>query len=101
MSFGGFEKDRDTLKYRCHAVHYGIRCKGMKEGAVGKASRIKRSFEPRVFTPPARSSYAREREYKKRTAVGRIRENQNELMRSLVKSAAWTEDRCSGGQAGG
>ena len=82
----------------------------------------------RVFTPLARSSYAWEREYKKRTAVervnsrldvsfgfeehyvrglkktklkmglalivmltmavGRIRENQNELMRSLVKSAA-------------
>jgi len=128
MSFGGFEKDRDTLKYRCPAVHYGIRCMGMKECTVGKALRIKRSLEPRVFTPLARSSYAWEREYKKRTAVervnsrldvsfgfeehyvrglkkmklkmglalivmltmavGRIRENQNELMRSLVKSAA-------------
>ncbi len=128
MSYGGFEKDRDTLKYRCPAVHYGIRCKGKKECPVGRALRIKRSFEPRVFSPLARSSYAWEREYKKRTAVervnsrldvsfgfeehfirglkkmklriglalivmltmavGRIRENQNELMRSLVKKAA-------------
>lgn len=72
MSFGGFEKERDTLKYRCPAEHYGIKCKGRKECHVGKALRIKRSFEPRVFTPLARSSYAWKREYKKRTAVERV-----------------------------
>jgi len=32
--------------------------------------------------------------------AGRRRENQNELMRSLVKSAAYIEDKSNGGQAG-
>lgn len=129
MAYGGFEKDRETLKYRCPAVHYGIECKGQKECEckVSNCIRIKLSEDRRIFTPIARSSYRWEREYKGRTAierinsrldvcygferhtirglkkmkmrcflaliimltmaVGRIKENQRDKMRSLVKPA--------------
>jgi len=28
MAYGGFERDRGTLKYRCPAQHYGYDCRG-------------------------------------------------------------------------
>ena len=28
MAHAGFEKDRNTLKYRCPARHYGLHCSG-------------------------------------------------------------------------
>ncbi len=72
MAYGGFEKDRKALKYRCPADHYGIECKGCTECPVNGAVRIKLTEERRVFTPLARSSYSWKREYKKRTAVERV-----------------------------
>lgn len=72
MAYGGFEKDRETLKYRCPAVHYGIECKGCKECPVKSAIRIPLSEDRRVFTPLARSSYSWERKYNKRTSVERV-----------------------------
>ncbi len=72
MAYGGFEKDRGTLKYRCPAEHYGIECQGKEECRLGKSIRIKMSQERRIFTPLARSSYRWEAEYKKRTAVERV-----------------------------
>jgi hypothetical protein len=129
MAYGGFEKDRMALKYLCPMRAYGLTCKGSNqcEHAM-KSERVSLDLDRRIFTPIARSSYAWEREYKKRTAVervnsrfdvsfgfekhfirgqkkmelrvglalcvmlamavGRIKEQQNELMRSLVKSPA-------------
>ena len=29
MAFGGFEKDRECLKYRCPAKHYGMKCRSL------------------------------------------------------------------------
>lgn len=127
MAYGGFEKDRGTLKYRCPAEHYGIECKGRKMCPIGKAIRIPMHLDRRIFTPLARSTYRWEEMYKKRTAVervnsrldvsfgfefhfvrglkkmklkcalslacmlamalGRIKENKPELIRSLVKAA--------------
>ena len=127
MGYGGFEQDRESLKYRCPARHYGYECAGAERCPVKTAVRIPLSEDRRVFTPLARSSYAWSRMYAKRTAVervnsrldvsfgferhfirglakmrlrcslalcmmlamalGRIRENQQELMRSLVRSA--------------
>jgi len=127
MAYGGFEKDRQSLKYRCPARHYGYDCEGQNKCAVKSSVRIPLSEDRRVFTPLARSSYAWARMYKKRTAVervnsrldvsfgfeehfirglakmrlrcslalcgmmamalGRIRENQKPLMRSLVRTA--------------
>jgi len=127
MSYGGFEKDRMALKYICPVKAYGVRCSGSHECAHAlKSERISLEIDRRIFTPVARSSYAWEREYKKRTAVervnsrldvsfgfekhfirglkkmelrvglalcvmlamavGRIKEQHHELMRSLVKS---------------
>ena len=127
MAYGGFEKDRETLKYRCPAEHYGITCEGKDTCPIAGAVRIPMEGERRIFIPVARSSYKWDNLYKKRTAVervnsrldvsfgfenhfirglkkmrlrmglalcvmlaiavGRIKENQRDKMRSLVKSA--------------
>jgi hypothetical protein len=72
MAYGGFEKDRKTLKYRCPVSHYGLECKGCNRCAVTGAVRIKLSQDRRVFTPLARSSYRWKQMYKKRTSVERV-----------------------------
>ena len=72
MAYGGFEKNRGTLKYRCPAQHYGVECKGQAKCAVGAAMRIKLEEDRRVFTPLARSSYVWKELYKKRTAAERV-----------------------------
>ena len=41
MPYGGFEADRNTLKYRCPAEHYGCRCHGRSLCEVKGAVRIK------------------------------------------------------------
>jgi hypothetical protein len=129
MAYGGFEQDRMALKYVCPMRAYGLTCQGSDqcEHAM-KSERVSLEIDRRIFTPIARSSYAWEREYKRRTAVervnsrfdvsfgfekhfirgqkkmetrvglalcvmlamavGRIKEQQIELMRSLVKSPA-------------
>lgn len=72
MAYGGFEKGRRTLKYRCPALHYGFECKGCNRCGVSGAVRIKLSQDRRVFTPLARSSYRWEQIYKKRTSIERV-----------------------------
>jgi hypothetical protein len=129
MAYGGFEKDRMALKYVCPIRAYGLTCQGSEQCVHAmKSERVSLEIDRRIFTPVSRSSYAWEREYKKRTAVervnsrfdvsfgfekhfirgqkkmevrvglalcvmlamavGRIKEQQKELMRSLVKSPA-------------
>jgi len=128
MVYGGFEKDRETLKYHCPAKHYGRQsCPGEKNCPVHKSVRIPLTEDRRVFTPVARSSYKWKTLYNKRPAVervnsrldvsfgfenhyirgqskmtlrmgmalcvmlamavGRIKENQKDKMRSLVQAA--------------
>jgi transposase len=72
MAYGGFEKDRGTLKYICPAKSYGITCAGCKKCPVRKSIRIDIDIDRRVFTPIARSSYTWKRMYKKRTSVERV-----------------------------
>lgn len=72
MAFGGFEKDRETLKYRCPAAHYAVDCSYWKACAVRGGVRISLDEDRRIFTPLARSSYAWKRIYKKRTSVERV-----------------------------
>ena len=72
MAYGGFEQDRNTLKYRCPAQHYGLECKGMQACPVGQALRIPLATDRRIFVPIARSSYKWERAYAQRTAVERV-----------------------------
>ncbi len=129
MAYGGFERKRETLKYICPVLAYGIECKGASECPIYKKSiRIPLQEDPRVFTPVPRSSYKWETLYNKRTsvervnsridmsfgferhyirglkkmklrcglalsvmlaiAVGRLRQEHPELMRSLVKAVA-------------
>ncbi len=49
MSYGGFERDRNTLKFRCPARAMGAECKGMQQCPVGSAVRIPLSEDRRVF----------------------------------------------------
>lgn len=72
MAFGGFEKDRETLKYRCPAQHYGLKCEGMDQCGVTGGVRIPLEENRRIFTPLARSSYKWGTCYSKRTAVERV-----------------------------
>ena len=72
MAYGGFEKDRETLKYRCPARHYGVACRGIKQCPAAGGVRVPLAEDRRIFTPLARSSYKWETTYKKRTAVERV-----------------------------
>lgn len=92
MAYAGFEKDRQSLKYRCPALHYGLTCKGMDECSVKTAIRIRLSEDRRVFTPLARSSHRFAELYKKRTAVERVNSRldqsfgfENHYIRGLAK----------------
>ena len=73
MAYGGFEKNRMALKYICPVRAYGLTCSGADQcGHAMKSERISLEIDRRIFTPVARSSYAWERGYKKRTAVERV-----------------------------
>ena len=72
MAYGGFERARGTLKYRCPAAHYGLACQGRACCDVKGSIRIKLREDRRVFTPVARSSYAWARAYRKRASVERV-----------------------------
>jgi len=72
MAYGGFEKDRETLKYRCPAKHYGIECQSAGSCPAETGVRIPLSQDRRIFTPLARSTYKWKRTYKKRAAVERV-----------------------------
>jgi hypothetical protein len=92
MAYGGFEKDRETLKYICPVQAYGIDCAGCKKCPVKKSIRIDINLDRRIFTPIARSSYAWKREYNKRTAVERVNSRidvsfgfENHYIRGLAK----------------
>lgn len=92
MAYGGFEQDRQTLKYRCPAIHYGLQCAGCNVCPVGKAIRISLNEDRRVFTPIARDSYKWDSLYKKRTAVERVNSRldvsfgfENHFIRGLEK----------------
>lgn len=73
LTYGGFEKDRSTLKYTCPAKQYGIACVGAAKCPMyNKSIRIPLGENKRIFTPVARSSYKWKTLYKKRTSVERV-----------------------------
>lgn len=72
MAYAGFEQDRQSLKYRCPALHYGLSCPSVGRCPVKGAVRIKLSEDRRVFTPMPRSSYAWQRLYRKRSSIERV-----------------------------
>lgn len=72
MAYAGVEVKRGSLKYRCPASHYGVKCKGEKDCPVKGSIRVYFSEDRRLFTPLPRSSYCWKGLYKKRTAVERV-----------------------------
>ena len=72
MAYGGFERDRETLKYRCPARYSGITCQRIEQCPVSDAVRIRLAEDRRVFTPVARSSYRWQDYYDQRSAVERV-----------------------------
>ena len=73
MAYGGFEKDRQTLKYRCPVRHYGVdSCRGRDRCKAARGLRVPMSYNRRVFTPVARPSHRWKRLYRKRTSVERV-----------------------------
>ncbi len=72
MAFGGFEKDRSTLKYVCPVQAYGASCLGCTDCPIKHSIRINMSTDRRVFTPVARSTYKWKDLYKARTSVERV-----------------------------
>jgi len=79
LVFVGFEKGRDTLKYRCPAVYYGFECIGQQEcerntkvASYGRTVRVSLNRDRRIFTPIARHTYKWQKAYARRTAVERV-----------------------------
>lgn len=72
MAYGGFEKDRETLKFRCPAAHYRIDCQGKEQCLVKGSIRISMEEDRRIFTPLARPSYKWKSIYKMRSSVERV-----------------------------
>jgi hypothetical protein len=72
MVSGGFEKDRETLRYLCPARYYGVECQGEDSCPLKGGVRIPLKEDRRVFTPVARSSAKWKGLYDKRTSVERV-----------------------------
>ena len=76
MTYFGYEKDRDTLKYRCPARHNGWTCPSddrcNRGKTYGKTKRVACEIEPRRFCRVPRGTKKFQRLYKGRTAVERV-----------------------------
>ena len=76
MAYIGYEPERETLKYRCPAMHEGWECP-MSEicnagKSYGKTVRVPSDVDPRRFPAIPRATKKFERKYKGRTSVERI-----------------------------
>lgn len=81
MQFTGFEKDRQTLKFRCPAAVYGLECENreacrcrsqVRDGDWGRVVRVPIEKNRRLFGPVYAHSYHFEDLYKSRTSVERL-----------------------------
>jgi len=72
MFCAGFEKDRETLKFRCPAKHCGTECECLKQCTIGSQVRIKLESDPRVFMALSKDSGKWPIFYNKRTSVERV-----------------------------
>jgi len=81
LAFAGFEKDRNTLKYRCPAAAFGFECKGRIEceklspvgvGNFGRVVRVPLELDRRIFTPVARHTDKWQKAYARRSSVERV-----------------------------
>lgn len=98
MAFGGFEQGRETLRYLCPALQYGIECKGAAQCPLKQGVRIALDEDRRIFTPLARSSYRWKRIYNKRSSVERVNsriETSFSFERHYIRGLAKMKARCS------
>lgn len=82
LAFQGFERDRNTLKYRCPAAAYGFTCAGreacyrnagVQASDYGRVIRIDiTEHDRRIFTPTPYGSPSWQRGYNRRSALERI-----------------------------
>jgi Transposase DDE domain len=76
MSYIGYEPSRETIKYRCPAMHEGWECPMAKICNAGKkyglTVRVPREIDLRRFPAVPRATKKFERLYKGRTAVERV-----------------------------
>jgi len=76
MAYIGYEPQRETLKYRCPAMHEGWECPMAKTCNAGKSYgltvRVPREIDLRRFPSLPRATKKFERLYKGRTAVERV-----------------------------
>lgn len=76
MACIGYEKGRETVKYRCPARHDGLPCPSLEKCNEGKAYgltvRVKCEDDLRRFPPVGRATKQFERLYKGRTSVERV-----------------------------
>ena len=76
MAYIGYEPARETLKYRCPAMHEGFRCPMSEFCNAGKSYgltvRVDREIDLRRFPAIPRATKKFERLYKGRTAVERV-----------------------------
>ena len=76
MAYVGYDKERETVKYRCPARHEGWDCPSDAKCNAGKAyglsARLPCALDLRRFPPIPRATKAFERLYKGRTAVERV-----------------------------
>lgn len=89
MAFVGFEKDRDTLKYRCPAAAFGFQCAGrvaceklspVGVGDFGRVIRVPLELDRRIFTPIARHTAKWEKAYARRTSVERVNSRLDQVL---------------------
>lgn len=98
MEFRGFEKDRDTLKFRCPAAAFDMQCDNrsacrcrpqVRDGKYGRVVRVPLSRDPRLFTPIYTQGRQFREAYKRRTSVERVNsrlDNVHGLERAFVRS---------------
>lgn len=81
LFFDGFERDRESLKYRCPAAALGLECAGRAEcegrtcgraGSYGRVVRVPLELDRRIFTPIARHTAKWDKAYDRRTSVERV-----------------------------
>jgi len=76
MVYWGYERERDSQKWRCPAAVYGLKCESYSRCSggrgYGRVVRVERDRDPRTFLPVARTSLKFARLYKERTSVERV-----------------------------
>lgn len=98
MAFGGFEKNREALKYRCPVLEYGLECKGAAQCPIRKGIRVKLSEDQRIFTSVARSTHKWKKIYNKRSSVERVNsriETSFGFDKHFIRGMAKMQVRCS------